>query len=185
MFDRDRFIADCVAASAETSHKVIREVVAQAVADPASLMAAFGEPTQAGVTILHRTPTLTILNLVWGPGQMTTPHNHHMWAAIGLYGGREDNIYWKVTNGEPGLAAAAARSLGVGETELLGRDIIHSVINPLQKLTGAIHVYGGDLITAEREEWEAEQLRMQPFDGRKSARGFSQANDRWQAMQTG
>jgi len=68
---------------------------------------------------------------------------------------------------------------------MLGRDIIHSVINPLQKLTGAIHVYGGDLITAEREEWEAEQLRMQPFDRRKSARSFAQANDRWQAMQAG
>ncbi len=185
MFDLDRFIADCITASAETSHQPIRDVVARAVADPTALMATLGEPSGAGVTILHRTPTLTILNLVWGPGQMTTPHNHHMWAAIGLYGGREDNIYWKANQGEPGLSAAAARSLGVGETELLGRDIIHSVINPLQKLTGAIHVYGGDLITAEREEWEAEQLRMQPFDGQKSARSFADANARWQAMGAG
>jgi predicted metal-dependent enzyme (double-stranded beta helix superfamily) len=26
----------------------------------------------------------------------------------------------------------------------LGRDIIHSVTNPIGRLTGAIHVYGGD-----------------------------------------
>ena len=36
----------------------------------------------------------------------------------------------------------------------LGRDIIHSVANPLQKVTGAIHVYEGDFIAMERSEWE-------------------------------
>ena len=183
MFDLDRFIADCIAAAAETSRQPVREIVARAVAEPAALIAALGEPQGAGTKILYRTPELCILNIVWGPGQMTTPHNHHMWAAIGLYGGREDNIYWRKADGEPGLTAAGARSLGVGDTELLGVDVVHSVINPLQKLTGAIHVYGGDLITAEREEWEAETLRMQAFDAKKSARNFVAANSRWQEMQ--
>ena len=185
MFDLDRFIADCIAAAAETSRQPVREIVARAVTDPASLIAAVGEPQNAGTKILYRTPELCILNIVWGPGQMTTPHNHHMWAAIGLYGGREDNIYWRKADGDPGLQAASARSLGVGDTELLGAEVIHSVINPLQKLTGAIHVYGGDLITAEREEWEAETLRMQQFDRLKSARNFETANRRWQEMQVG
>jgi predicted metal-dependent enzyme (double-stranded beta helix superfamily) len=26
---------------------------------------------------------------------MVMPHNHHMWAIIGVYGGREDNIFWR------------------------------------------------------------------------------------------
>ena len=41
----------------------------------------------------------------------------------------------------------------------LGKDIIHSVTNPLGKLTGALHVYGGDFLKQEREEWDDETLR--------------------------
>ena len=40
------------------------------------------------------------------------------------------------------------------DAEPLGSDIIHSVINPIDKLTGAIHIYGGDFFAAERSEWE-------------------------------
>ena len=28
------------------------------------------------------------------------PHDHAMWAVIGIYGGREDNIFWKRTSSE-------------------------------------------------------------------------------------
>jgi len=33
------------------------------------------------------------------------------------------------------------------DAEPLGTDIIHSVINPINKLTGAIHIYGGDFLS--------------------------------------
>ena len=46
----------------------------------------------------------------------------------------------------------------------LGKDIIHSVTNPIQKLTGAIHIYGGDFFEAERSEWDAERLTEHPYD---------------------
>ena len=180
MFELEKFIEECRGALGETSRIAMREIVARAVADPAGLMKTLGEPANAGIKILYRTKELSIFNLVWGPGQMTTPHNHHMWAVIGLYGGREDNIYWRKHDGEPGLQAAGARSLGVSDCALLGADLIHSVINPLHKLTGAIHVYGGDLVAVEREEWEAETLRMQRFDSKKSAETFAHANRRWQ-----
>ena len=29
------------------------------------------------------------------------PHNHNMWAAIGIYTGREDNILWRRVPDEP------------------------------------------------------------------------------------
>ncbi len=182
MFELEKFIEDCKAALGETSRIAVRDVVARAVANPAALIKTLGEPTGAGIKMLYCSPELSIFNLVWGPGQMTTPHNHHMWAAIGMYGGREDNIYWRKTDTAPGLQAAAARSLGVSDCELLGAELIHSVINPLSKLTGAIHVYGGDLVAAEREEWEAETLRMQRYDGRKTAQAFEAANLRWQQV---
>ena len=46
----------------------------------------------------------------------------------------------------------------------LGKDIIHSVTNPIPKLTGAIHVYGGEFFEVERSEWDAESLTEQAYD---------------------
>ena len=43
-------------------------------------------------------------------------------------------------------------------------DVIHSVTNPISKLTGALHVYGGDFFEAERSEWDPESLHENPFD---------------------
>ena len=81
-----------------------------------------------------------------------TPHDHRMWAVIGLYTGREDNIFWRRIKGDPQgqVEAAGARALCVGDAEPLGQNVIHSVTNPIPRLTGAIHVYGGDFFAAER-----------------------------------
>jgi predicted metal-dependent enzyme (double-stranded beta helix superfamily) len=106
------------------------------------------------------------------------PHNHLMWAVIGIYTGREDNIFWRRLAGEDGgrIEAAGAKSLGERDVEPLGRDIIHTVTNPLPRLTGAIHVYGGDFFAAKRSEWDPETLLERPFDMDKNLRLFEQAN---------
>ena len=181
MFDLDRFIADCRAAVAEdASHKLVREVVARAVADPAGVLKGVGEPRFAGVERLCHAPDLTILNVVWGPLMTVMPHEHRMWAVIGVYTGGEDNMYWRRI-GEPGASrveAAGARSLRVGNAERLGRDIVHSVTNPLSRLSGAIHVYGGDFFAAERSEWDPETLVERPYDIEKNMRLFTDTNAR-------
>ena len=69
------------------------EVVKRAVADPAAVIAALGEPRFGGVDRLYNDADLTILNLRWYPGQDLLPHNHNMWAVIGLFSGREDNTF--------------------------------------------------------------------------------------------
>ena len=48
MFRRDRFIEDCHLAISE-GQKAVRELVLQAVADPAGIISELGEPNQAGV----------------------------------------------------------------------------------------------------------------------------------------
>ena len=58
----------------------------------------------------------------------------------------------------------------------LGRDIIHSVRNPLARFTGALHVYGGDFFATERSEWNPETLLEQPYDVQKALRMFEEAN---------
>jgi hypothetical protein len=58
-----------------------------------------------------------------------------------------------------------------------GRDIIHSVTNPINQLTGAIHVYGGDFFGTERSEWDWLTLREHSFDGEQARRVFEPAPD--------
>ncbi|HEV7268062.1 MAG TPA: hypothetical protein VGN83_24625 [Falsiroseomonas sp.] len=181
MFDLERFIEDCrtaLAAETASAQRGAMEVVARAVSDPSALMRAVGEPTRAGLTPLHRAPDLTILNLVWGPRMTIMPHNHRMWAVIGIYTGAEDNIFWRrLPEGPPNaVEAAGAKSLRARDATVLGRDIIHSVTNPLPRLTGAIHVYGGDFFAMERSEWDPETLTEQPYDVEKAKRMFEDAN---------
>ena len=99
-------------------------------------MRGLGEPQRAGVQRLYYAPDLTILNVLWAPGMTVMPHNHLMAAVIGLYTGREDNIFWRriETEDGPRIEAAGARSIGVRDCVPLGRDIIHSVTNPVSKV---------------------------------------------------
>jgi predicted metal-dependent enzyme (double-stranded beta helix superfamily) len=184
MFDLDRFIADCRAArAADRSSKTICEVIKRVVSDPTGLLKSLGEPDRAGIKEIHRSPDLSIINVVWAPRMMVMPHNHHMWAVIGVYGGREDNIFWRriAEAGENQLEAAGARSIAVREAQPLGDDIIHSVTNPTSKFTAAIHVYGGDFFAAHRSEWDPDTLSEHPSDGNRARQIFEEANRRYAA----
>jgi predicted metal-dependent enzyme (double-stranded beta helix superfamily) len=182
MFDLDQFIADCRAALAEdASPKAVREVVARAVSDPASVLKGLGAPQRAEVQKLYHVDDLTILNVIWGPQMTIMPHNHEMWAVIGIYTGREDNILWRRLQHEAGgkIEAVGAKALVERDAFPLGRDIIHSVTNPIPRLTGAIHVYGGDFFGVARSEWNPETLLECPYDVEKTMRLFEQANTRY------
>ena len=134
MFEIEQFVADCrQAVAGGGGQKAVQELTERAVHEPGPLMKALGEPKQAGVNKIYHSDTLTILNLVWGPYMTLKPHNHNMWACIGIYTGREDNIFWRRIAGEEGpqVEAAGADALQAGQCAPLGRDIIHSVTNPI------------------------------------------------------
>jgi predicted metal-dependent enzyme (double-stranded beta helix superfamily) len=174
----ERFIEDCRAArAADATHKAVREVVARVVSEPARLLAALGEPRRAEIQKLHHSPELTILNVIWAPRMTIFPHNHRMWAVIGIYTGREDNIFWRRLPGGR-IEAAGAQALCERDAAPLGPDIIHSVTNPIPRLTGAIHVYGGDFFAVERSEWDPESLTEQRYDAAKTMRYFEEENAR-------
>lgn len=115
------------------------------------------------------------------------PHNHNMFAVIGLYNGREDNLFWRRVKdgagGGPAIEAAGAESLGTGQVATLGRDVIHSVSNPIGKLSAAIHVYGGDFFAPPepRSQWEHETLVEQPWDMDNTRAIFREAEHRYHA----
>ena len=158
--------------------KEMREVVERFVSDPVQAVKAIGEPERGGVQKIHVADDLTIINVIWAPRMTLRPHNHNMWAVIGVYGGREDNIFWRQIKDDPDgrIEAAGAKTIGPREVRPLGRDIVHSVTNPTAKLTGAIHVYGGDFFTKERSEWDPESLTERPYDIEANMRYFEEAN---------
>ena len=153
-------------------------MIARAVSEPQAVLNALGEPSRAAIQTLHHAPDLTILNVIWGPMMTIMPHNHRMWAVIGIYTGREDNVFWRRVPDDPSgrVEAAGAKALCVRDAEPLGQNIIHSVTNPIPRLTGAIHVYGGDFFNVERSEWDPESLREKPYDTARLKRRFEDAN---------
>jgi predicted metal-dependent enzyme (double-stranded beta helix superfamily) len=178
MFDTDRFIADCREGGRTSGPSGVLEVVSAAVTAPAEILHVLGEPRRAGVNVLYRSAELTILNLIWGPQMCQLPHDHRMWAVIGIYTGREDNIFWRRSAGDPAgrIEAAGAKALGAREAVPLGPDIIHSVINPISRLTGAIHVYGGDFFAATHSQWDPERLLEEPYDVQRLLALFEESN---------
>jgi predicted metal-dependent enzyme (double-stranded beta helix superfamily) len=175
-FDAERFIADCRSAQASAEH--VLEVVARAVSDPAVVPRGLGRPERAGLHALYRSDTLTILNVVWAPGMTLMPHDHRMWSVIGIYAGREDNIFWRRVAGEPRgrVEAEGARALCERDAVSLGAEVIHSVTNPISRFSGALHVYGGDFFGAARSEWNPESLLEQRFDVERAMGQFAAAN---------
>lgn len=180
MFDKERFVQDCIDAVAD-GQAAVREVMARAVSDPAGVIAALGEPRHAGITPIYKSPALTIINFVWAPYMSLMPHNHQMFSVVGIYSGREDNVFWRRA-GET-IEAAGAQSLGTGDVATLGRDVIHSVLNPIGKMTSAIHVYGGNFFEPPlpRSQWDHETLSEQPWNIEQIKLLFRDAEERFSA----
>lgn len=177
MFNRDQFIEACKAAvAANDSHMAVRELVAEAVADPAGILKELGEPEYAGVETLYKSDTLTILDLRWGPRMDLPPHNHNMWAVIGIYGGREVNNFYKRDGSH--VVKQNSKEFEAGHTAPLGKDVIHGVINPLDKITAALHVYGGDFFETPRSEWDPDTASEGPLDAAATVAKFEEANQR-------
>src|SRR5262245_25226955 len=135
MFNKDNFIQACIAAVAD-GPAAIRTVMEEAVSDSAGVLSELGEPEHAGIQPIFRSDDLTILNFVWAPCMSLLPHNHQMFAVIGIYSGREDNVFWR--RNENSIEAVGAKSLGRGDVATLGSEIIHSVLNPIGKMTCAL-----------------------------------------------
>jgi predicted metal-dependent enzyme (double-stranded beta helix superfamily) len=177
MFNINQFIDDCKAAvQIDPTHKSVSTLMQKAFTDPAAVMVAVGTPTEGGLTPLYRSKQLTILNVVWKPGVSLMPHNHQIWAVIGIYTGREQNTFWRrIKDASDGrIEVAGSKTLMAGDVMPMGTEIIHSVSNPEAELCGAIHVYGGDYFDVERSEWDPQALTEHPCDMAKVLAFFNQ-----------
>jgi predicted metal-dependent enzyme (double-stranded beta helix superfamily) len=174
MFVIDDFINDCQLALSENEpRRAVREVLTRAVAD-ASAVADSLEHHHAGITLLHNTDDLTVLNVVWGPGMQLPPHDHRMWASIGIYAGQEDNGFFRRDGNR--ITASGGKQMHAGDVLLLGDDAIHSVTNPLRSYTGAIHVYSGNFVTKARSQWDPDTKLEEPYDYDRILKVFEASN---------
>ncbi len=171
-FDKDTFIAECLDAvrSEDRASRAVKEIVEQAVSDPAAIEAEVRPWSESPMmTVWHNTDELTVLHIVWPPEIDLFAHDHNMWAVIGVYGGREDNQFYKRLD-DGSIAPHTAKTMLSKDVEALGSKVVHSVRNPTREWTAAIHAYGGDFFTTPRTQWSMdtfEPARLDPENLKK------------------
>jgi predicted metal-dependent enzyme (double-stranded beta helix superfamily) len=175
MFDVEEFVAECRACLTEAEPRLAVADLLERTVDPASRCDEALPATRAELTTLHHAPDLTVLKVVWAPGMSIWPHDHSMWAAIGIYTGQEDNTFFRRTDGS--IEPRRTRELSTADVVLLGDDVVHAVHNPLEECTGSIHVYGGDFFNRDVSQWEPDTLRKATDVG-PPWRIFEEANER-------
>jgi predicted metal-dependent enzyme (double-stranded beta helix superfamily) len=184
VFDVDDFVDECHRARAEAEPRLaVRNVLGRALRTPDSVASVL-DPQEGGLTMLYHDDELTVLHVVWAPGMTIVPHDHRMWAVIGIYAGQEDNVFYR----RPGpdsrsLVESGGKALTTGDVAVLGDDTIHGVTNPRDRLTGAIHVYGGDFVRQPRSQWGPGALIERPYDLDQARQHFADANAAWLARE--
>lgn len=185
VFDLDNLLTECRAALADDEPRLAtRDVLRRALSRPDEVADAM-QPTEGGITLLHHAPDLTVIDVVWAPAMHLYPHDHRMWAVIGIYTGREDNVFYRRAGANARtLAESGGKRLAQRDVLVLGDDVVHSVANTGTTLAGAIHVYGGDFVNQPRSQWGPGPLEERPFDFDETNRQFEEANRAWRDAST-
>jgi predicted metal-dependent enzyme (double-stranded beta helix superfamily) len=101
--------------------------------------------------LLHVSPSrrMSVVALVWKPGQLTPIHDHIAWCVVGVYRGVEHETRYRLVevDGERCLEAVGSVDAYPGHVEALvpPAEDIHRVAAGGDELTVSIHVYGADI----------------------------------------
>ncbi len=121
MFEVQEFIASCQTALQEHSPELaVKELIEEVMSRPSEVETALGTPTQGDLNTLFRSDELTVLNIIWAPGMTLYPHNHNLWAVIGLYGGQENNTFFRRNPKDTSLIRAGFKELQAQDSVGLG-----------------------------------------------------------------
>ena len=92
---------------------------------------------------------LSVVALVWLPGQRTPIHDHVSWCVVGVYRGVERETHYRLIerDGQRRLAPVGTFEARAGHVEALvpPAENIHSVAAAGATKTISIHVYGADI----------------------------------------
>ena len=168
MFDLQQFVKECqLALAAPKPVLIIEALVREAIADPEAVRDAFEKAEnverQGPITFAWRDPSLSVADVTTPPGLKSPAHNHNMWAVIGVYDGQEHNKFFRYENDE--LQENGERLLKEGDVAILGPEAVHAIANPLPTVSGALHVYGGDLVERpDRSMWNPHTDQREDYD---------------------
>jgi predicted metal-dependent enzyme (double-stranded beta helix superfamily) len=181
-FDIEEFLDACRGAATEAEpRQAVRELLQRTMSAPGDVAEAL-RPQMGGLTLLHQSDDITVVHVVWAPGMRIYPHDHQMWAVIGIYAGQEDNSFYRRAEADRRrLVESGGKELRTGDVITLGDDTIHAVANPTAGLTGAIHIYGGDFVNEPRSQWGPGPMEERPHDYSVTLEQFAEANRAWLA----
>jgi predicted metal-dependent enzyme (double-stranded beta helix superfamily) len=151
--DITEFVVACrEAAGGDTPTRDVSELVA-AFLHQRSLPSLLGDGDRSTYEALYRGQDILVLHGVVPPTPApVAPHDHRMWAVIGVYQGLEHNeLFVRADSG--GLENVARVTVAAGDVRTLDPSTIHSVQAGGDGYLGAIHVYGGDLFGTPRSTW--------------------------------
>ena len=159
----EQFINDCQNAIRDADPiAAVKAVMAAAIADPAPWQEAMSKK-QDGVISLAMDDTLTVLQVSTEPEVKSPIHNHLTWVVIGMYAGEEHNYFYR--RAADGIELAEERTLKAGDVYVMDADAIHAIKNPNNTVNGALHVYGGSLMTRPgRSFWHPDTNEELPYD---------------------
>ena len=151
-FDRDVFVAECQGAAAESDPvEAVREVVEAAIQQGTAIDETLGTKVTGEADTLFRSDELTVQRIIWPGGSASPPHDHRMWAVVGVYAGRELNTLFD--RRDRVISARRVVPIDAGSVLTLPVDAVHAVRNPDRQWTAGLHVYGGDIVDVERSAW--------------------------------
>ncbi|MGI9423518.1 MAG: hypothetical protein ACR2PA_10020 [Hyphomicrobiaceae bacterium] len=122
-----------------------------------------------GITILHAEPdnTLLIETVCWQAGRGVAPHDHQTWGVVVGLEGEETNVTWRrlddgSQDGHASLEPSDEIVVRSGDiVQLLPTDI-HSVRNDGKTNSMSLHIYGRDLATVDRSEFDPINKTQRP-----------------------
>jgi predicted metal-dependent enzyme (double-stranded beta helix superfamily) len=161
VFDASAFVSDVQSAAASADPvAAVHEVVASAIRDGSSIDATLGTEFKREPDTLFSSETLTVQRILWPGGVWTSPHDHRVWAVIGVYTGEEMNRLYKNTS--DGLQELQTCAVAQRDVLVLDADAIHRVDNQHRELTAGLHVYGGDMVggAERRNSWGPDGLKV-------------------------
>jgi 3-mercaptopropionate dioxygenase len=108
----------------------------------------------------------SIVSFVWAPGQKTAIHDHTVWGLVGVLRGAETSQRFTLSGAGQPLVTAEKSVLHPGDVEVLlpSEGDIHEVTNSsVGAAAVSIHVYGGNIGTIERHEYDRETGQRSRF----------------------
>jgi predicted metal-dependent enzyme (double-stranded beta helix superfamily) len=119
---------------------------------------------------LHAEPDggLIVVAQSWLPQRGAPPHDHGTWGVIaGVHGPEKNEFYERIDDrSRPGYAELrriGEKVVQAGEVLCMPTGLIHSVLNESNEVSVSLHIYGRDLNTTGRSQFDLEAKTMRPF----------------------